>query len=156
MPRRNRPPKREVLPDARYNSAHVTMLINRIMRDGKKSTAAGIVYRAFAMVEERAKRSPVEVFEQALGNVMPVIEVKGRRVGGSTYQVPVEVPPYRRVSLGMRWILAAASNRGGRSFADKLANELMDAAANQGAAVKKREETHKMAEANRTFAHYRW
>lgn len=156
MSRRNRPPKRKVAPDPKYNNVQVAMFINRVMQDGKKSTARRVVYDAFDMIEERASKNPVEVFEQALNNAMPVVEVKGRRVGGSTYQVPVEVNPYRRVSLGMRWLLAAALARGGRTTADKLANELMDAALGQGAAVRKKEDVHKMAEANRTFSHYRW
>ncbi len=156
MSRRNRPPKRKIAPDPRYNNVQVAMFINRVMKDGKKSTARRVVYDAFDMIEERASKNPVEVFEQALNNAMPVVEVKGRRVGGSTYQVPVEVNPYRRVSLGMRWLLASALARGGRTTSDKLANELMDAAVGQGAAVRKKEEVHRMAEANRTFSHYRW
>ncbi|MCC6904340.1 MAG: 30S ribosomal protein S7 [Anaerolineae bacterium] len=156
MPRRYTPPKRQVEPDPKYNNVHLAMFINRVMRDGKKSTAAGVVYEALGLVEERAKRNPVEVFEQALRNVQPKIEVKARRVGGSTYQVPVEVDPYRSNSLAMRWLLQAASSRGGRGMASKLANELMDASQGQGSAVKKKEDTHRMAEANRTFAHYRF
>jgi len=132
------------------------MFINRMMRNGKKSLAQRIMYEALDMVAERTKREPIEVFEQALKNTMPVIEVKPRRVGGSTYQVPVEVDPYRRLTLAMRWIIQAAQARGGRGMAEKLAAELMDAQQNQGAAVKKKEDTHRMAEANRTFAHYRW
>jgi small subunit ribosomal protein S7 len=132
------------------------MFINRMMRAGKKSVARRVMYDALALVEERSKRNPIEVFEQALRNVTPMIEVKPRRVGGSTYQVPVEVEPYRRGSLAMRWLLAAARARGGKGMAEKLASELMDAAQGQGAAVKKKDDTHRMAEANRTFAHYRW
>lgn len=156
MPRRFRPEKREVEPDLRYDNKHVAMFINRLMSDGKKSTAQGILYDAFEMIEERMNRPPLEVFEQALDNAMPRVEVRPRRVGGSTYQVPVEVPPHRRTSLSMRWLLAAARNRGGRSMAEKLAAELMDAANNQGAAVKRKDDAHRMAEANRAFAHYRF
>lgn len=156
MPRRFRPDKREVDPDLKYNSEHVAMLINRLMQDGKKSVARRILYDAFDMIEERMGADPLDIFEQALDNAMPRVEVRPRRVGGSTYQVPIEVPPNRRVSLAMRWLLAAASNRGGRSMSDKLANELMDAANNQGAAVKRRDDAHRMAEANRAFAHYRF
>lgn len=154
--RRNRPPKRKVAPDPRYGNTQVTMLVNRIMRGGKKSTAQSIMYRALDLIEERTKRNPVEVMEQALRNATPMIEVKARRVGGSTYQVPVEVNPYRRLTLAMRWILQAARTRSGQGMAEKLAAELMDAANGQGAAVKKKDDTHRMAEANRTFAHYRF
>jgi small subunit ribosomal protein S7 len=156
MPRRYRPPKREVEPDVRYNSVMVARFINGVMKAGKKSTATGIIYGALDIVEIRMKRPPLEVLEEAVRNVSPVLEVKPRRVGGSTYQIPVEVPPNRRLSLTMRWLLAAAHNRPGKSMAEKLAGELMDAARGTGAAVKKREDTHKMAEANRAFAHYRW
>ena len=156
MPRRYRPPKREVEPDVRYNSVMVARFINGVMKDGKKSTATRIVYDALDIVESRMKQPPLEVLEEAVRNVSPVLEVKPRRVGGSTYQIPVEVPPSRRLSLTMRWLLAAAHNRPGKSMAEKLAGELMDAARGAGAAVKKREDTHKMAEANRAFAHYRW
>jgi small subunit ribosomal protein S7 len=156
MSRRNRAFKREIQPDIQYNSLMVQMFINRMMYSGKKSTAQGIMYGALALVEERSKRSGLEVFEQAMKNATPQIEVKPRRVGGATYQVPVEVPADRRNTLAMRWLLGAARSRGGKSMVDKLANELMDAAANNGAAIKKREETHKMAEANRAFAHFRW
>jgi small subunit ribosomal protein S7 len=156
MSRRNRAFKREIQPDIQYNSLMVQMFINRMMYSGKKSTAQHIMYDALALVEERAKRSGLEVFEQAMKNATPQIEVKPRRVGGATYQVPVEVPADRRNTLAMRWLLGAARSRGGKSMVDKLANELMDAAAGNGAAIKKREETHKMAEANRAFAHFRW
>lgn len=156
MPRRFRPPKREVTPDVKYNNVHIEMFINRMMIGGKKSTARRVIYGAFELVEERAKKDPVEVFEQALKNATPILEVKPRRVGGSTYQVPVEVAPSRAMSLAMRWLLAAANSRGGRSMAEKLANEFMDAAAGQGSAIKKKDDTHRMAEANRAFAHYRW
>lgn len=156
MPRRFRPPKREVTPDVKYNNVHIEMFINRMMIGGKKSTARRVVYDAFELVEERAKKDPVEVFELALKNATPILEVKPRRVGGSTYQVPVEVAPSRAMSLAMRWLLAAANSRGGRSMAEKLANEFMDASTGQGSAIKKKDDTHRMAEANRAFAHYRW
>ena len=156
MSRRFAPPKREIEPDVKYNNVHVTMFVNRMMQGGKKSTASRVVYDAMALVEERAKRDPVEVFEQALRNTTPVLEVKPRRVGGSTYQVPVEVEPTRALSLAIRWLLQASRGRGGRSMAEKLAAELMDAAGGQGSAIKKKEDTHRMAEANRAFAHYRW
>jgi len=156
MSRRNRAFKREIQPDIRYNSLMVQMFINRMMLNGKKSTAQHILYDALALIEDRSKRSGLEVFEQAMKNATPQIEVKPRRVGGATYQVPVEVPADRRNTLAMRWLLGAARSRGGKSMVDKLANELMDAAAGNGAAIKKREETHKMAEANRAFAHFRW
>lgn len=156
MPRRGTVVRREIPPDVRYGSVTVQKLINRIMRNGKKSLAARIVYGAFDLVAERTKRDPVEVFEEALKNVMPVLEVKPRRVGGATYQVPVEVGPERRLSLALRWIHTAAQARPGKSMIEKLAAELMDAANNTGAAVKRRDETHRMAEANRAFAHYRW
>ncbi|MBN1680040.1 MAG: 30S ribosomal protein S7 [Anaerolineae bacterium] len=156
MPRRKSPPPHEIVPDVKYNNIHVTMFVNRMMRGGKKSTACRVIYDAFDLIEERAKRDPVEVFEQALRNATPVLEVKPRRVGGSTYQVPVEVEPNRAFSLSMRWLLASARGRGGRSMSEKLAAEFMDAASGQGSAIKKKEDTHRMAEANRAFAHYRW
>ena len=156
MSRRNRAIKREIQPDIRYNSLLVQMFVNRMMLSGKKSVAQGIMYDALALIEERSKRPGLEVFEQAMRNATPQIEVKPRRVGGATYQVPVEVPADRRNTLAMRWLLGAARSRGGKSMVDKLANELKDAAAGNGAAIKKREETHKMAEANRAFAHFRW
>jgi small subunit ribosomal protein S7 len=156
MPRRNRPPKREIASDVRYDSVVVAKFINRLMKGGKKSTAAGVMYAAFDIIEARSKRNPLEVFEQALQNAMPVIEVKPRRVGGSTYQIPVEVSGQRRVSLGMRWLLASSRSRPGKSMAEKLAGEFMDAAQGVGATIKKKEDTHKMAEANRAFSHYRW
>lgn len=155
MPRRNRPEKREVPPDVRYNSVEVQSFINRIMKDGKKSTAARAIYTAFDLIEERAKKPALEVFLQALKNVSPVMEVRPRRVGGATYQVPMEVPAERQFALATRWLIAAARARGGRSFAEKMAGELMDAANNTGPAVRKREEAHRMAEANRAFSHYR-
>lgn len=155
MSRRNKPEKREVLPDARYNSVQVQMFINSVMRNGKKSTAARLVYDALAMVEERTKKPGVEIFDAAMKNISPVMEVKPRRVGGATYQVPMEVPAYRRFALATRWVLQAARSRSGRNFSEKLAAEFMDAVNNTGAAIRKREETHKMAEANRAFSHYR-
>ncbi len=156
MSRRNRAIKREIQPDIRYNSLLVQMFINRMMTRGKKSTAQHIMYDALALIEDRSKRPALEVFDQALKNATPQIEVKPRRVGGATYQVPVEVPADRRNTLAMRWLLAAARSRGGKSMVEKLAGELLDAASGNGAAIKKREETHKMAEANRAFAHFRW
>ena len=156
MSRRARAFKREITPDVRYNSLFVQMFINRMMRGGKKSTAQRVMYDSLALVEERTKRPGLEVFDQAMKNATPQIEVKPRRVGGATYQVPVEVPPDRRNTLAMRWLLSAARSRGGKSMVEKLAGELMDAASGNGAAIKKREETHKMAEANRAFAHFRW
>ncbi len=156
MPRRNRPPKREIAPDIRYNSVLVARFINKLMLDGKKSTAQRIFYDALNIIEERAKRPGLDVFEQAVKNVTPIIEVKPRRVGGATYQVPVEVRPVRQLALAIRWLVATTRNRPGKSMAEKLANELMDAAANSGQTIKRREDTHRMAEANRAFAHYRW
>ncbi len=155
MSRRNKPEPREILPDVRYNSVSVQSFINRVIKNGKKSVAATQVYDAMAMVGERTKREPLEVFDAAIKNVSPVMEVKPRRVGGATYQVPMEVSPHRRFALATRWILQAAKARSGKSFAEKLAGELMDAANNTGSAIRKREETHKMAEANRAFSHYR-
>jgi small subunit ribosomal protein S7 len=154
--RRTKPEKREIPGDVRYNSPLVQSFINRLMKKGKKSLAARILYDTFDVIEARAKRDPLELFEQAVKNASPVLEVKPRRVGGATYQVPVEVLPDRRIALSIRWILTAARARPGKSMVEKLAGELMDAANNTGAAIKKREETHRMAEANRAFAHYRW
>ncbi len=156
MPRRSSPPRRVIAPDTRYNSVLVQKFINRMMRAGKKSTAQAIMYEALDAAEQRAKKPALEVFEHAMRNVTPALEVKPRRVGGATYQIPVEVPEYRQVSLAIRWLLAAAKKRPGRGMPEKLAAELLDASENIGAAVKKREETHKMAEANRAFAHLRW
>lgn len=156
MPRKGPVPRRDVLPDPIYNSKLVTRLINRIMVDGKKGVAQRILYRAFDIIRERTGKDPMEVFEQALKNVMPVLEVKARRVGGANYQVPVEVRPERRTSLGMRWLVNYARLRSEHTMEERLAAEIIDAANNTGAAVKKREDTHKMAEANRAFAHYRW
>lgn len=155
MSRRNTPPKRIVPADKKFNNVRVTMFINRMMYGGKRSIAQSIMYDAFDMIEERVKRSPVEVFEQALRNVAPAVEVKPRRVGGSTYQVPVEVPQERSISLAMRWILENARKRGGRNMAEKLAAELMEASNGQGNSVKKKDDTHRMAEANKAFAHFR-
>jgi small subunit ribosomal protein S7 len=156
MPRRYRPPKRKIEPDTKYNSVLVTKFVNRLMQGGKKSTATRILYDALDTIEARMHRNPLDVFEQALKNATPILEVKPRRVGGATYQVPVEVPPERRLSLAMRWLTQSARNRSGKSMTEKLANELMDAAQNTGATIKRREDTHKMAEANKAFAHYRW
>ncbi|MED3661700.1 30S ribosomal protein S7 [Ureibacillus sp. FSL K6-8385] len=156
MPRKGPVPKRDVLPDPIYNSKLVTRLINKIMVDGKKGKAQKILYRAFDIVRERTGRDPLEVFEEALNNVMPVLEVRARRVGGSNYQVPVEVRPDRRITLGLRYLVNYARLRGEKTMEERLANEILDAANNTGAAVKKREDMHKMAEANKAFAHYRW
>lgn len=156
MPRRARVTKREISPDARYQSVTVARVINKIMGRGKKSVSEHIVYGALELVEERMKRDPVDALEQAIRNVTPLLEVKPRRVGGATYQVPVEVRPDRGLSLAMRWLVRAARGRGGKSMAEKLAAEILDAAQRQGAAIKKREDTHRMAEANRAFVHYRW
>jgi small subunit ribosomal protein S7 len=156
MPRRYRPSKRKVEPDIKYNSEHVAMCINRVMQWGKKSVARSIVYDAFDLIEERTKRAALQTFEQALKNATPMVEVKPRRVGGATYQVPVEVAPDRRISLALRWLISSARSRSGKSMAEKLAGELMDAANNVGTTVKRREDTHRMAEANRAYAHYRW
>lgn len=153
--RRKTPPKREVQPDAKYDSMLLSMFVNRLMYGGKKSTAQKIVYGAFDIIQERMGTEPLEVYENALNNVRPTVEVKPRRVGGSTYQVPVEVNRERGIALAMRWLIQNSRSRGGRSMASKLANELMDAAQGQGNSVKKRDEVHRMAEANRAFAHFR-
>ncbi|MFA5836320.1 MAG: 30S ribosomal protein S7 [Bellilinea sp.] len=153
--RRTKPENRVIIPDVRYNSVYITTFIHRILRSGKKSTATSVVYEALDMVQEKTGRNPVEIFEQALKNVGPAMEVRPRRVGGATYQVPIEVPSGRRVALAMRWISDAARARTGKSLAEKLSAELMDAANNTGTSVRKREESHKMAEANRAFSHYR-
>jgi small subunit ribosomal protein S7 len=155
MSRRARPEKREIPSDVRYNSLNVQLLIHRIMRRGKKSTAVRAMYDSMDILEKRTGKPAAEVLDGALKNVGPVMEVRPRRVGGATYQVPMEVPSSRRMTLAMRWIIDSAKARTGKSFAEKLAGELMDAANNQGAAVRKREETHKMAEANRAFSHFR-
>ena len=156
MPRRGNVPKREVLPDPMYRSVLVTKLINSIMLDGKKGVAQKVVYGAFDIIKEKTGNEPLDVFTQAMENIMPVLETKTRRVGGANYQVPMEVRPARRQTLGLRWLPAYSRARGERTMAERLAGELMDAANNTGAAVKKREDTHKMAEANKAFAHFRW
>ena len=156
MPRRGNVPKREILPDPIYNSVLVTKLVNSIMLDGKKGVAQKVVYGAFDMVKEQTGKDPLEVFTTAMDNIMPSLEVKARRVGGATYQVPMDVRPVRRQTLGLRWLTAYARARSERTMAQRLANEIMDAANNTGAAVKKREDTHKMAESNKAFAHFRW
>jgi small subunit ribosomal protein S7 len=156
MPRRNRPPRREIEPDIKHNSVMVARFINKLMMRGKKSIAERILYDAFDIIESRVHKNPLDVFEEAVNNATPILEVKPRRVGGATYQVPVEVMPERRLSLAMRWLVQNARKRTGKSMAEKLAAELMDAAQGQGATIKKKEDTHRMAEANRAFAHYRW
>ena len=156
MPRRGFIAKREVLADPMYNSVVVTKLINNIMLDGKKGVAQQIVYDAFDIIREKTGKDPLDAFNQALDNIMPVLEVKARRVGGANYQVPIEVRPDRRQTLGLRWLTLYARNRSERTMRERLANEIMDALNNTGGAVKKREDTHKMAEANKAFAHYRW
>ncbi|MFO0600435.1 MAG: 30S ribosomal protein S7 [Myxococcaceae bacterium] len=156
MPRRRVPNRRKINPDPKFQDRLVAKFMNDLMRKGKKSTAEQVVYGAFALIEERAKEEPLKVFKRALDNVKPVLEVKSRRVGGATYQVPVEVRQDRRVALGMRWIISYGKGRGEKTMMEKLAGEIMDAANNRGNAVKKREDTHKMAEANKAFAHYRW
>ena len=156
MPRRREVPVRVIIPDAKYNSKLVSKFVASIMRDGKKSTAEGLLYGAFDIISEKINEDPLKVFEKALENVKPMIEVKSRRVGGSTYQVPTEIRPSRRTALGIRWVINFARGRGEKGFGARLAGELMDAANGRGASVKKREDTHKMAEANKAFAHYRW
>ena len=153
--RRAKPEQREILPDIRYNSVQVQTMVQHVLKRGKKSVALGLVYDAMDLIQERTQKSPIDVFETALKNVSPVMEVRPRRVGGATYQVPMEVSADRRVTLAIRWILSAARERGGKSFPDKLASELIDAANETGASIRKRDETHKMAEANRAFSHYR-
>jgi small subunit ribosomal protein S7 len=156
MSRRHKAEKREIIPDAKYHNIVITKFMNSVMRDGKKSAAEGIVYGAFDLIEQRAKSDPLGIFEQALHNVAPAIEVRSRRVGGATYQVPVEVRNERRQALAIRWIITAARARNDKTMVDRLSAELLDAANNRGSAVKKREDTHRMAEANRAFSHYRW
>ena len=156
MPRRSGVSKRDVLPDPIYNSKVVAKLVNQIMLDGKKGTAQSIVYDAFNKIEAKMGQNPLEVFTRALENIMPVLEVKARRVGGSTYQVPLEIRPERRQTLGIRWLVDFARKRGEKTMDDRLAAEIMDAFGNSGGAVKKKEETHRMAEANKAFAHYKW
>ena len=156
MPRKGHIAKRDVLPDPVYNSKVVTKLINNVMEDGKKGVGQKICYDAFQIINEKTGRDAMEVFEEAMNNIMPLLEVKARRIGGANYQVPIEVRPERRQTLGLRWLLAASRKRGEKYMRERLAGELMDAANNTGAAVKKREDTHKMAEANKAFAHYRY
>ena len=156
MPRKGPVAKRDVLPDPIYNSKLVTKLINKVMLDGKRGTAQKILYSSFDIIKEKSGRDAMEVFEEALNNIMPVLEVRARRVGGSNYQVPVEVRAERRITLGLRWLVNYSRLRGEKTMEQRLANEILDAANNTGSAVKKREDTHKMAEANKAFAHYRW
>ena len=156
MPRRSGVPKRDVLPDPVYGSKVVTKLINQIMYDGKRGTAQNIVYDAFNIMSEKLGKEPMEIFEQAIGNIMPVLEVKARRVGGANYQVPMEIRPERRQTLAIRWLVIATRKRSEREMANKLAAELIDAYNNAGGAVKKKEDTHRMAEANKAFAHFRF
>jgi small subunit ribosomal protein S7 len=156
MPRRAKIVKREILPDGRYGNRTITMFVNKIMERGKKSTAERIMYSALDRIETQTRKNPIDTFEQALRNATPTIEVKPRRVGGATYQVPVDIRAERRMALAIRWLLKSARSRAGRSMADRLASELMDAAGGQGATIKKKEDTHRMAEANRAFVHYRW
>jgi small subunit ribosomal protein S7 len=156
MPRRREVTKREILPDPKYKNTLVAKFVNNVMRQGKKSVAEGILYGALDIIQERAKEDPLKLFEKSVSNVKPIIEVKSRRVGGATYQVPTEVRPERRTALAIRWLISYARDRSEKSMEEKLAAELMDAANNRGGAVKKREDVHKMAEANKAFAHYRW
>jgi small subunit ribosomal protein S7 len=156
MPRRREVTKREILPDPKYKNTLVARFINKIMTRGKKSVAEGILYRALGIIQERAKEDPLKLFEKSVNNVKPIIEVKSRRVGGATYQVPTEVRQERRTALAIRWLITYAKERSEKSMEEKLAAELMDAANNRGGAIKKREDVHKMAEANKAFAHYRW
>jgi small subunit ribosomal protein S7 len=156
MSRRREVPKREILPDPLYNSQLVTKFVNVVMRDGKRSVAERILYDALETIRERTNDDPMKVFKRAIENVKPAVEVKSRRVGGSTYQVPVEVRPSRKLALSMRWLIQVAQSRGEKTMRLRLANELMEAAENRGGAVKKREDTHRMADANKAFAHYRW
>ena len=153
--RRAKPEKREILPDIRFNSINIQTMVQHVLKKGKKSTATTLIYDAMEMIKERTEKNPMEVFDGALKNVSPAMEVRPRRVGGATYQVPMEVSSERRVTLAIRWILAAAHERSGKSFSDKLASELIDAFNETGSAIRKRDETHKMAEANRAFSHYR-
>ena len=156
MPRRGNVPKREVLPDPVYNSVLVSKLINSVMLDGKKGVAQKVVYDAFAIIEEKTGKNGLEAFTEAMNNIMPALEVKARRVGGATYQVPIEVRPERRQTLGLRWITAYSRKRSEKTMKERLAGEIMDACNNTGASVKKREDMHKMAESNKAFAHFRW
>ncbi len=156
MPRRGNVPKREILPDPVYHSVLVTKLVNQIMLDGKKGVAQKVVYSAFDIIKEKSGKDPMEAYTEALNNIMPSLEVKARRVGGATYQVPIEVRPVRRQTLGLRWLVGYARKRGEKTMKERLAGEIMDACNNTGAAVKKREDTHKMAESNKAFAHFRY
>ena len=156
MPRRGNVPKREILPDPLYNSIVVTKLVNSVMLDGKKGVAQKVVYGAFEIIKEKTEKDPMEVYTQAMENIMPSLECKSRRVGGATYQVPMEVRPDRRQTLGLRWLTTYARKRGEKTMKERLAGEILDAANNLGSAVKKREDVHKMAESNKAFAHYRW
>ena len=156
MPRRREVPKREILPDPLYNSQLITKFVNVVMKDGKKTVAERLLYNALKVIEERTEEDPMKIFKKAVDNVKPQVEVKSRRVGGSTYQVPVEVRPSRRLALSMRWLIIAAKSRGEKTMDMRLANEFMDAAQNRGAAIKKKDDTHRMADANKAFAHYRW
>ena len=156
MPRRREVPQRPIMPDSKYGNKLVAKFIRSLMRDGKKSTAEKILYQAFEIIENKSKESPIKVFEKAVENVKPVIEVKSRRVGGSTYQIPQEVRPARRTALGIRWIIGFTRSRSEKGMSAKLAAELLDASNSRGAAIKKKEDTHKMADANKAFAHYRW
>jgi len=156
MPRRSGVPKRDVLPDPIYNSKVITKLVNQVMQDGKKGTAQAIVYEAFDLMKEKLSLEPMDIFNKALNNAMPVLEVKARRVGGSTYQVPMEIRGVRRQTLGIRWLVSFARKRPEKTMKEKLAGELLDAYNNSGSAIKRKEEMHRMAEANKAFAHYRW
>ena len=156
MPRRREVPKRPILPDPLYNSQLVTKFVNVVMRDGKKSVAEKLLYDALELIQERTEEDPMKIFKKAVDNVKPVVEVKSRRVGGSTYQVPIEVRPSRRLALSMRWLIGSAARRGEKTMDVRLAHEFMDAASHRGAAIKKKDDTHRMAEANKAFAHYRW
>ena len=156
MPRRGKVIRRRVSPDAKHNSVWLQMFINKLMRDGRKSTAERIMYNTLDIIEQRVHRNPVEVFEQAIRNARPILEVRPRRVGGATYQIPLEVRPERQMALAIRWLLMAARARTGKPMVERLAAELMDAASGQGVTIKRRDDTHRMAEANRAFAHYRW
>ena len=156
MPRRGNVPKRDIIPDPLYHNKQVTQFVNKIMYSGKRGVAESIFYTALDRMKEKAGKDPLDLFQQALKNVMPVLEVKPRRVGGATYQVPVEVRPERRTALAMRWLVSSARNRAEKTMEEKLAGELLDAAQGLGASIKKREDTHRMAEANKAFAHYRW
>ena len=156
MPRRGNVPKREILPDPVYNSVLVTKLINGVMLDGKKGVSQKVVYDAFEAIKEKTGKEPLDVFTEAMNNIMPSLEVKARRVGGATYQVPIEIRPDRRQTLGLRWLVGYSRKRSEKTMKDRLANEIMDAANNTGASVKKREDVHKMAESNKAFAHFRW